>query len=93
MEVSMTQQDPFNPRPQRPPDVDPLPPGSNPPRYGRDVAGDDKNWQTGIIAAAIVAGLVVIGVIVWASTGDHQTATNPPPQTTGQNPAPPPVRK
>ena len=60
----MTQQDPFNPRPRQPPDVDPLPPGSNPPRYGRDIARDDKNWQTGIIAAAIVAALVVS----WSAT-------------------------
>ena len=84
----MTQQDPFNPRPQRPPDIDPLPP-----RYGRDIARDDHNWKTGVIAAAIVAVLVVIGVIVWASTSGQQTATNPPPQTTGQNPNPPPAQK
>jgi len=87
----MTQQEPFNPRPPRPTDVDPLPPGSNPPRYGSD--REDKNWQAGIVATAIVAALVVIGFIVWASTSGQQTATNPPPQTTGQNPAPPPIRK
>jgi hypothetical protein len=80
----MTYQDPLNLIPPRPSEVDPLPtlpPGSNPPRYQNvDRAGP---WTGGIITAAILAALVVIGVIVWASTHDQQTASNPPTQTTG----------
>jgi hypothetical protein len=82
-ESLMTYQDPLNPIPPRPSEVDPLPtqpPGSNPPRY-QDV---DRTWNAGVIGAAILALLVVIGVIVWASTTpDQQTASNPPAQTTG----------
>jgi hypothetical protein len=81
----MTYQDPLNPIPPRPPEVDPLPtlpPGSNPPRYQEL----DRNvpWTAGTIISAVIAALVVIGVIVWASsTQDQQTASNPPAQTTG----------
>jgi hypothetical protein len=89
----MTQQDPFNPRPQRPPDVDPLPPGSNPPRYRDQDVARSGNWNSGIIGAAILAALVVIGLIMWAGTGGQLTATNPPAQTTGQNTNPPPAPK
>jgi hypothetical protein len=88
MEAPMTQQDPFNPRPQRPPDVDP--PMTNPPRY-REI--DRTDWNSGVIAAAIVAAVIVIGLIVWASTSGQQTATNPPAQTTGQSTNPPPAPK
>ena len=83
----MTQQDPFKPRAQQPPDIDPLPP-----QY-RNIGRNDNNWNSGIIGAAIVAALVVIGVIVWASTAGQQTATNPPAQTTGQSTNPPPAPK
>jgi len=83
----MTQQDPFNPRPQRPPDVDPPLTGSS----HRDI--DRSDWNSGVIASAILAAVIVIGLIVWASTGDRQTATNPPPQTTGQSNNPPPAAK
>lgn len=86
----MTQQDPFSPRPQRPPDVDPLQPESHLSRY-RDI--DRKDWNSGVIAAAIVAAVVVVGLIVWASTGGQQTATSPPSQTTGQSTNPPPAPK
>jgi hypothetical protein len=81
----MTYQDPLNPIPPRPSEVDPLPPlppGSNPPRY-QDVDRSGP-WNGGIITAAVLAALVVLGVIVWASsTQDQQTASNPPAQTTG----------
>jgi hypothetical protein len=89
----MAYQDPYNPVPQRPPDVDPLPPGSNPPRYG-DV--DQRTWNSGVIVAAILAVLIVIGTIVWAATSGQQTATNPPATTTGQggqNALPPAIAK
>jgi len=82
----MTQQDPFNPRPQRPPDIDPPLTGSR----RQDINRSD--WNSGVIASAIVAAVIVIGLIVWASTG-QQTATNPPPQTTGQGTNPPPAAK
>jgi hypothetical protein len=81
----MTYQDPLNPIPPRPSEVDPLPmqpPGSNPRRY-QDVDRTGP-WNGGIITSAVLAALVVIGVIVWASsTHDQQTASNPPAQTTG----------
>jgi hypothetical protein len=86
----MTYQDPTNPRPQLPPDVDPLAPGANPPLY-RDI-DRTGNWNTGIIVAAVVALLVVMALILWPGPTDQQTANNPPAQTTGQGgqDAPPP---
>jgi cytoskeletal protein RodZ len=81
----MSYQDPLNPMPPRPSEVDPLPPqqpGSNPPRY----QNVDGPWKSGTVASAVIAVLVVVAVIVWAaSTRDQQTTSNPPAQTTGQN--------
>ena len=79
----MSYQDPLNPMPPRPSEIDPLQqPGSNPHRY-QNIDGPRK---TGTIASAVIAVLVVVGVIVWAaSTRDQQTTSNPPAQTTGQN--------
>jgi hypothetical protein len=80
----MPYQDPFNPIPPRPSDVDPLPtqpPGSNPPRY-HDV---DSPWKTGTIASAVIALLVVVGLIVWTASTHDQQATSNPPATSGQN--------
>ena len=78
----MSYQDPLNPMPPRPSEVDPLrQPGANPPRY----QNADAPWRTGTIASAVIAVLVVLGLIVWAaSTRDQQTTSNPPAQTTGQ---------
>jgi hypothetical protein len=42
------------------------------------------NWNTGIIAAAVVALLVVTGLIMWVCRNGQQTAINPPAQTAGQ---------
>jgi hypothetical protein len=83
-EAAMSYQDPLNPMPPRPSEIDPLPtqPGSNPPRY-QDV---NDTWKTGTIVSAVIAVLVVVAVIVWAvSRHDQQTTSNPPAQTTGQN--------
>jgi cytoskeletal protein RodZ len=84
-EAAMSYQDPLNPMPPRPSEVDPLPPqqpGSNPPRY----QSVDGPWNSGTIASAVIAVLVVVGLIVWAaSTNDQQTTSKPPAQTTGQN--------
>jgi hypothetical protein len=81
----MSYQDPLNPMPPRPSEIDPLPtqpPGSNPPRY----QNVDGPWKTGTIASAVIAVLVVATLIVWAaSRPDRQTTSNPPAQTTGQN--------
>ena len=79
----MSYQDPLNPMPPRPSEIDPLQqPGSNPARY----QNMDVPWRTGTIASAIIALLVVVGLIVWAaSTNNQQTTSNPPAQTTGQN--------
>jgi hypothetical protein len=83
----MTCNDPGRPPPQRPPEVDPLAPmTTGSPRYG-DV--DQSTWNTGVIAATILAALVVIAAIVWAATSDQETATNSPPTTMGQAPPPP----
>jgi hypothetical protein len=83
----MTNQDPFNLRPQRRPNVDPLwptPTGTNPPRYQN--VDRDGRWNSGTITVAVVAILALGGVIVWANNGsDQQTASNPPAQTTGQS--------
>src|SRR5499426_1431952 len=87
-ERPMTQQNPYNPRLQRSLDLYLLQPQSNSSRY-RDI--DRTDWNSGVIAAAIVAAVIVVGLIVWASTGGQQTATNPPPQTTGQGTNPPPA--
>jgi hypothetical protein len=80
----MPNQDPFNPMPPRPSDLDPLPTqplGPNSPRY----QNADSPWKTGTIASAVIALLVVVGLIVWAaSTRDQQTTSNPPAQTSGQ---------
>ena len=81
----MSYQDPLNPMPPRPSEIDPLPtqqPGSNPPRY----LNVDSSWKTGTITSAVIAVLVVVGLIVWAaSTRDPQITSNPPAQTTGQS--------
>jgi hypothetical protein len=79
----MSYQDPLNPMPPRPSEIDPLQqPRSNPPRH----QNLDGPWKTGTITSAVIAVLVVVGVIVWAaSTRDQQTTSNPPAQTTGQN--------
>jgi len=42
------------------------------------------NWNTGVIAAAVVALLVVTGPIMWVCRNGQQTAINPPAQTAGQ---------
>jgi hypothetical protein len=84
-EAVMSYQDPLNPMPPRPSEIDPLPtqqPGSNPPRY----QNVDGPWKTGTIVSAVIAVLVVLGLIAWAaSTHEQQTTSNPPAQTTGQN--------
>jgi cytoskeletal protein RodZ len=81
----MSYQDPLNPMPPRRSEIDPLPtqqPGSNPPRY----QNVDGSWKTGTIMSAVIAVLVVVGLIVWAtSSNNQQTTSNPPAQTTGQN--------
>jgi hypothetical protein len=78
----MSYQDPLNPMPPRPSEIDPLPtqqPASTRPR------NFDGPWKTGTIASAVIAVLVVVGLIVWvASTNSQQTTSNPPAQTTGQ---------
>jgi hypothetical protein len=50
---------------------------------------DQSTWNTGVIAAAILAALVVVGFIVWAATDDEDTGTNSPPTTMGRAPRPP----
>jgi len=67
---------------------------------GRDplqgVAHAEKKVNIGIIFAAIVALLVVIGLFVWAASSGKQTADTPAAQTTttgAGGPAPPPGPK
>jgi hypothetical protein len=91
MDRPMTNQDPYPRRTSRSPDVDPnpLPPGSNPPRH-RDLYRP-SGLSAGTITAIIIVVVFVIGILLWATTGGQQTATNAPQQTTGQgkiNPAP-----
>ena len=80
----MSYQDPLNPMPPRPSEIDPLPmqqPGANPSRH----QNVDGPWKTGTIASAVIAVLVVLGLVVWAASTHDQTTSNPPAQTTGQN--------
>jgi hypothetical protein len=81
----MSYQDPLNPMPPRPAEVDPLPtqqPGVSPLR-NQNVDGP---WRTGTITSAVIAVLVVVGLIVWtANTNNQQTTSTPPAQTTGQS--------
>jgi hypothetical protein len=84
----MAYQDSNNPRPQLPPDVEPLSPGANPPPYQNiDRTG---HWNTGIIVATVLALIVALGLIMWAGPTDQQTANNPPAGTTGQGGQVPP---
>jgi hypothetical protein len=85
----MTYGDPNSPAPQRPPEVDPLAPiQTGSPRYG-DGDVDQSTWNPGVIAATILAALIVVDAIVWATTDDEETATNSPPTTMGRAPRPP----
>jgi len=77
----MSYQDPLNPMPPRPSEVEPLQqPATNPARH----QNFDGPWKTGTIASAVIAVLVVVGLIVWAASTNQQTTSNPPAQTTGQ---------
>jgi hypothetical protein len=79
-----------DPNGRRPPGPDPLP-ASPPQRYENDL--DERTWTYGIVAAAIIAAVAMIGAVIWATHDDHQIAKRPQIQTTGttgQNPTPAP---
>jgi hypothetical protein len=82
----MSYQDPDGPRGSRSrPDIDPdsLPPGTNPPRYRHD--DRERVGSRVVILSLVVALAVSAGIMLWATSGGQQTATNPPEQTTGQS--------
>ena len=81
-----------NKRPLNPPGLDPLSPGakSPPPQYKDDL--DERTWNYGIIVAAVIFAVALMGAVIWSANSDHETANNPPPTTTGQGtprPTPP----
>ena len=85
-----------NKRPLNPPGLDPLSPGAKnaPPQYRDDL--DERTWNYGIIVAAVIFAVALMGAVIWSANSDHETANNPPPTTTGirgQETAPPPIRK
>jgi hypothetical protein len=85
MEATMSHHDPNGRRPPGPPD--PLR-ASPPQRYEDDF--DEKTWTYGVVVAAIIAAVAVIGAVIWVIRGDHQTAGRPQAQiteTTGQSAA------
>lgn len=51
----------------------------------------DNGWSGATVGAMIVAGVIALGAIFWAMSGNHDTAsTNTvPPTTTGQRTVPP----
>src|SRR5438105_10945502 len=54
--------------------------GRNPPRY-RDA--DDDGFGTGTIVAMVIAGVLVVGGLIYAMSGPStNTASNPPASTT-----------
>jgi hypothetical protein len=81
-------------RPLHPPGLDPPSPVANPPPQYKDDL-DERTWQYGIIACAVIFTVALIGAVVWFANSDHQTANNPPPTTMGigGQAAPPPIRK
>jgi hypothetical protein len=73
----MTYQDPKLPDPGL---------GRNPPRYSDSYSG---SFGPGSIVAMIVGAVVIIGAIAYAVSGPAKnTASNPPPVTTGQGGTP-----
>jgi hypothetical protein len=77
VEALVSDNGPYNPRPQRP--------------AAGDV--DQSTWNKGVVLATILAALVVIGAIVWAATSAPHTASNLPPSAIGQGSNRQPVAK
>ena len=79
----MSHLDPYAPRGTRPPpDIEPQPPTEPiPPRYRYE----DRGGSLPIILTLVVAVAVIAGIMLWASGGGQQTASNQPEQTTGQS--------
>jgi len=77
------------------------PPGLNPSRLGANSATpqykddfDERTWNYGIIAAAFIFAVAVIGAVIWFANSKYETANNPQVQsTTGQSPRPVPPGK
>jgi hypothetical protein len=72
-----------NKRPLNPPGLDPLSPGAKHPsrQYKDDI--DERTWHYGIIAVAFIFAVALVGAVIWFANSDQETATNPPPTTTG----------
>jgi hypothetical protein len=81
----MTYNDPYNPRPQPPPDA--MPPEQI--RLDMAISTAPVIGTPATFLVAVAALLVVIVLIIWAGPTDQQTASNPP-ATTGQGGQVPP---
>jgi hypothetical protein len=72
-----------NKRPLNPPRLDPLSPGAkNPPSQYKDDL-DERTWNYGIIVAAVIFAVALIGAVVWFANGGRETASNSPSTSTG----------
>jgi hypothetical protein len=86
-----------NKRPLNPPGLNPSRLGAkslSPPQNKDDL--DERTWNFGIIVAAVIFAMALIGAVTWFAKSDRETTNNPPPTTTsvgGQDPAAPPTRK
>jgi hypothetical protein len=86
-----------NKRPLAPPGLQPSRLGAkslSPPQNKDDLG--ERTWKYGIVVAAVIFAVALIGAVTWFAKGDHATTNNPPPTTTGvggQETAPPPIRK
>src|SRR5712691_8118238 len=58
-------------------------PDHNSPKYRKEV--DTDSFGTGTLIAGAVGFALIIGVIVYALSTHTDTASNPPPSTTGQS--------
>ena len=85
-----------NKRPLHPPGLNPTGLGAEAPspQYKDDLG--EQTWKYGIVVAAVIFAVALIGAVTWLAKSDHETTNNPPPTTTGvggQDTAPPPIRK
>ena len=84
-----------NKRPLHPPGLNPTGLGAEAPspQYKDDLG--ERTWKYGIVVAAVIFAVALIGAVTWFAKSDHETTNNPPPTITGagQDTSPPPIRK
>jgi hypothetical protein len=84
-----------NKRPLHPPGLNPTGLGAEAPspQYKDDLG--ERTWKYGMVVAAVIFAVALIGAVTWFAKSDYETTNNPPPTTTGagQDISPPPIRK